>query len=317
MEILTKKTTDITPEEAHGIYDLFELVFKKKRNVASFYDEYCNTSKGYSYHAIAKDGEKIIAHNVYVPFKYLKDNIPFYLALSIDAMVHPDYRGKGLYGRLVEACGAAAIRDGCKMRIGFPNENSYPVQIKKFKFNDIGSLNTYCLPVNIGAIYKKLRILTPIGKLFTKIIIGFSVLSKWSKQEYLYKYRKDRSDFDNHRYKWFDGDYEIVEYESIKFVYKNSDFKGQQATFLMDVFPLSKKNFDEACRYIYRHEKTTPIILYVGNLPFFPLSMMRIPKFIEPKHFHFVGKIFDKEFVDEDSLKINNWEVNLSNYDLL
>lgn len=317
MDIVVKRTNELTKAEVSAIYRLFEVVFEKKREDDSFFEEFGNTSKGYSYHAIGVENGEIVGHNVYVPFRYLKDGQPFFLALSMDAMVHPAYRGKGLYRKLLMACGEAAMADGCKMRMGFPNDNSYPIQVKYFKFDEIGSLDTYCLPIRVGGVSKRVSFLNPLSKFFASFIILFSHLSQRSRKEYSFRFRKDRSDFDEHRYKWFGGDYQIVERNGFKFVYRNSDFKGIQATFLMDVYPLSKRNFDEACRCIYSLEKQTPIILYVGKLPFKPLSMLRIPHCVEPKHFHFVGKVFDENFLGTEVLDIKNWEVNLSNYDLL
>lgn len=317
MNVTVKKTHEISREEIYGIHELFEGVFGKKRDTDTLLNEYTNSSKGYSYHAIATDNNTVVGHNVYVPFKYLKGEQEFYLALSIDAMVHPNYRGKELYSKMVDLCGKAAAEDGCKMRIGFPNDNSYPIQVKKIRFNDIGRLDTYFLPVNIGKLSRSLRLLNPLSRLFAAIITALSKLSSNNTREYSYKYRKDRADFDLFRYKWFGGDYTVVEDGNLKFIYRDSEFKGKRATFLMDVFPLSKSHFDKACRYIYNHEKHTPLILYVGNLPFRPLSMLRIPHCIEPKHFNFVGKIFDPDFFETDVLDIKNWELNLSNYDLL
>lgn len=317
MTIISKKTFELTINECRGIHLLFEKVFERHRTLEVLFAEYTNTVKGYSYHAICEDCGCIVGHVVYVPFKYMNNNKPFFLSLGIDAMVHPGYQGKGLYRKLTEACCSSSIADGCIMRIGFPNENSYPIQVKSFNFNDIGRLNTFCLPIRIGEIYKKLKYFNFLSRLFCKLTILFSTFSKRSNTQYLYKYRKERESFDNIRYRWFEGDYTIIENNAGKFIYKKAAYKKYSATFLVDVYPLSKSLFDTAVRYIYEKEDKESLIIYVGNLPFKPLSMIRIPYCLEPKHFHFVGKVFDENKLQSDILNIKNWELNLSNFDLL
>lgn len=319
MQILSKRTTDVTDQEIAGIYALFESVFHKHREISTFRNQFCNTTKGYSYHAIALDDSgRVVGHNAYVPFTYLKNGSePFMLVLSIDAMIDPECRGKGLYRKLLETCEAAAVADGCKIRVGFPNDNSYPVQIKGFKYTDIGRLSTYILPVRVGAVKQALKIVNPLSRLFCGIMCLLSQMPG-GRKVYSFPLAKDRKDFDVYRYKWFDGDYKIVEENGVKYVYKTADYQGIPATFLLDVYPLSRRNFDLAVRGICRQVKDLGLLFYVGNLPFTPLSMLRIPHIIEPKNFHFVGKVLDPEFfVPVVPLNIKNWELNLSNYDLL
>ena len=46
--------------------------------------------------------------------------------------------------------------------------------------------------------------------------------------------------------------------------------------------------------------------------------MVKVPTKYKPKTFYFVGNILDNSVLDADVLfNIQNWEVNLSNYDLL
>lgn len=317
IEIIKKKSTDFTDTDIEELYKLFETVFHKKRSISEFKNQFLNTSLGYSFHALAKDNDLVVGHNVYIPFRYLKDNEPFLLCLSVDAMLHPDYRGKGLYRKMLSACEDMARSEGCRMRIGFPNDNSYPVQINGFKYNDVGKLDTYCLPVNIGGFNRKFEFLEPLARLASKSVVALSKCSKSTKGK-PYKFRKDIYDFNSFRYKWFDSDYNILELDDVHVVYKDSIFKDKKATFIMDVYPMTKRNFDLAVREVYNRTKSyTPIILYVGNLPFTPLSMIRVPHKFEPKHFHFVTKIFDSDFIGPESLEIANWDLNLSNYDLL
>ena len=114
-------------------------------------------------------------------------------------------------------------------------------------------------------------------------------------------------------------DYHIYKNEDLQCVWKMSEFEGIKACFLIDVYPYSKKNFNKAVREMVRQMKhMTGLFIYVGYLPTKPFSMVRIPHKFQPKNFHFVSKIIDKsKMSEEDMLNINNWDVNLSSYDLL
>ena len=60
------------------------------------------------------------------------------------------------------------------------------------------------------------------------------------------------------------------------------------------------------------------LFIYVGYLPSSPLSMIRVPRKVQPKDFHFVAKIIDKDKLSEAEMKnIQNWSVDLSSYDLI
>ena len=319
MNIKVKRTHEISDEEIIEIYDLFYKVFRKKRDVCFFREEFSNNPKGYSYHALCyNENDKIVGHNVYIPFLYKKCNYEFYLALSTDAMVDPVYQGQGIYRKLLQSCEDAAIKDGCKMRIGFPNGNSFPIQIKAMKYIEIGKLSIYCLPIRLSVINTKLKILDCISIVLAYAMGYFSYLSAFSNKIYSYKYEKVRKQYDKYRYRWFNGDYKKVTLNDCEFVYKKAEYKGREALFLMDVYPLSKANFDKVCRYMLFHEiANAPMILYVGHIEFTPFSMLKVPEKLEPKKFHFVVKVFDNAFFGDDVFKISSWNVNLSNYDLL
>ena len=320
IEIETRRSTEFSDQEIAEIYSLFEDVFHKKREVGDFKAQFFNTSLGYSFHAIARENGKIVGHNVYVPFKYLYNDKTFLLCLSMDAMIAEQARGKGLYRKLLKACERLAVSEGCCLRIGFPNDNSYPLQVNVFKYHDIGKLNTYCLPLKVSAFLSKMSFFDWLSVIFSKGLLWLSSILPSSSKKHSYPFQKDRSDFDSFRYKWFGGHYQTIEKNGMKCIYKIDIFKGVKAAFLIDVWPLSKRNFDLAVREVTDKVKTTvPFILYVGNLPFTPLSLVKIPNFAAPKTFHFVGKILDKDFFksEEEVFNIKNWDLNLSNYDLI
>lgn len=318
MEILVKKTFEILDEEIIAIYDLFERVFGQKRDVTTFRENYSNTPLGYSYHSIllSDDGEMVGFHSC-MPFYYRKDGEQFMVALGIDSMVKKEHRDFFNFHDMIIRCQKRLKEDGCVLRIGFPNDNSYPVLKKGLKHRDIGKLTTYCMIRNVGAVKQGLSRLNILSHCLSKLQYLCSFLSVGYKQ-YEFKYHKDRLTFDKVRYKWFGGHYERVNVKGSDIVYKVELYNGVNTAFLLDVWPLSRSAFEAAVRHIYRKErKKIDMIIYVGMLPFTPISLLTVPHRFEPKHFNFTCKPLVKDYFNDSLYDIRNWDVNLSSYDLL
>ena len=110
-----------------------------------------------------------------------------------------------------------------------------------------------------------------------------------------------------------------------KYVYRIEDHKDRhqnfnpvKTAFLLDVYPMNRSNFEFAVRSIYQERsKDIDLIMYVGDLDFVPVSLIKIPHRFEPKHFHFTCNLIDKSYFDDTLYDIKNWDVNLSSYDLV
>ena len=318
MEVLVKKTFELSNEEIVAIYALFEEVFGQKRDVATFRENYSNTPLGYSYHSILlnEEGETVGFHSC-MPFYYQRGNERFMVALGIDSMVKKAYRDYFSFHDMIVQCQKQLREDGCVLRIGFPNDNSYPILKKGLKHRDVGKLTIYCMIRNIGAVKRRLAFLNIFSRIFSRVLYTCSFLSIGHRL-YSYKYHKERESFDKVRYRWFGGDYRKVSRKGSQFVYKLERYNEVETAFLLDVWPLSRSAFEEAVRYIYKKErKGIDMIIYVGNLPFTPIGLISVPHRLEPKHFNFTCKPLVKDFFDDSLYDIRNWEVNLSNYDLL
>lgn len=318
MEVLVKKTFELSDEEIVKIYALFEEVFGQKRDVATFRENYSNTPLGYSYHSILlnEEGDTVGFHSC-MPFYYKRGDERFMVALGIDSMVKKAYRDYFSFHDMIVQCQKRLKEDGCVLRIGFPNDNSYPILKKGLKHRDVGKLTTYCMIRNIGAVKRDLSYLNVLSRAFSKFQYMCSFLS-FGQKLYSYKYYKERESFDKVRYRWFGGNYQKISLADFYFVYKIERYNQVETAFLLDIWPLKKSAFEMAVRCIYKKErKKIDMIIYVGKLPFTPVSLTPIPHCLEPKHFNFTCKPLVKDFFDDSLYDIRNWEVNLSNYDLM
>lgn len=318
MKVICKTTPEISDAEIEEIYHLFYEVFGKRRDCRTFREEYGNTPLGYSYHSLLlSDDGRIVGFHSCMPFYYLNGDKRFMAALGIDSMVKKEFRDFFNFHDLITECQNRLKNDGCVLRIGFPNDNSYPILKKGLKHRDIGRLSTYCLVRNIGSLNSRLRWANFFSRCFS---YGQYVLSYFSRSRRSceFRYRKERESFDACRYKWFGGDYRRVSVAQAQGIYKIEDHEGVRTAFVMDVFPLSRYTFDAVVRAVYKREhRRIDMILYVGKLPFSPLSLLRIPHRFEPKRFNFTCKPLVSGVFDDTLYHIENWEVNLSNYDLL
>lgn len=319
MDVLYKKTTELSDNEILGICEVFNRVFvDHTKSLSYFKSEFLNTDFGYSYHGILVNDGIIVGSQSYIPFVYLVDGIKTNVALSVDTMILEEFRNfDNIFDLWIK--GHKLLKNSnFAFVFGFPNENAYPLLVKGLREKDIGDLSTYILPYKIGALKKNFAFLNFFSKLFSKALVGFSLFSSKT-QTKNFAIHKNRKNFDSQRYKWFDGKYERVQLESFVFYFKIKEHQDVETAFLIDVFPLNQKNFDKAVRYIVANESNNfDILLYVGDLHFKPKSLIKLPKKLQPKTFHFTAKVLNHKLIDEKVLfDIKNWDVNLSNYDLL
>lgn len=316
MELAAKKTFELTEEEYKGIVELLCEVFDFTYTVEGLKAFYTGTSLGYSFHSLLYDNKQIVGYEAYIPFYYLKGNERFLATLGVNTVTAPTHRDFSNYYDVYQNGMKMLKENQVKLRFGFPNDNSCPLLIKGFKHKLIGHLQTYVLPIRVGGFKKSMRLLNPASHLFSLLLLGLSRLQT-NKECVTSLYKKDLSSFDG-RYQWYGGGYNRIDRKDYYFVYKNREYEGAKASFLLDVQPMTRKGFNDAIRYIYKKEKkNVDFILFVGYLPFKPLSMVRIPLKYAPKHFNFSCKVLDTKFFDDSLYQIENWEVSLANYDLV
>jgi hypothetical protein len=318
MEFIVKKTTELTEIEQTEILALFNTVFDKTRPLAHFRNQFFNNPLGYSYHSIIFEAGRVVGCDSYIPSYYTVNGQRLLFANAVDTMISKPCRDFVNLYDMVIAVHDYMKKDGVICIYGFPNDNAYPVFHKSKLMKDIGVLATYCLPYRIGGIKPALKVFNCFSQLFAKLYVTCSGLFA-GKKVHRFVIEKEAQTYNETRYKRLDGNYNIVNSKHGGFVYKLMEYEGVRSAFLVDVFEKSAVNFNQAVRYILKnHSKEFDILLYAGRLPFKCSGLVRLPQKISPKQFHFTGEVLRKEDVDKKLFfNINNWDVNLSNYDLL
>ncbi len=313
MEFIVKRTDECSKEELTQMNDLFNAIFEKERPLEVMLNQYTQNPLGYSYHSLIVDEGKIVGMNVYIPVYFRKDGEKVLFADSVDSMVSKKYRDFFNYNDMVLAAYKYMKKEGVKFTYGYPNDMAYPVVVKSKLMKEIGRMYTYCLPYRIGGIKKGLGWMNWASMAFSWCWASFSSLFASNKVAN-YRIDKDLDTYNQTRYKRSDGMYTFGE----GFVYKVMDHEGIRTAFLIDVYEKSAKNFCKAVKFILKKDGGKfDVLLYPGYLKFSCTGMLKIPHKFEPKHFVLTGKLLDKTFDFESLWDIDNWDTNLSNYDLI
>ncbi len=311
-----KTTDELSIIEREQFRELFSRVFGKEISSCEFERKYICTPLGYSYHGLMFSEEKLVgAYNI-VPYWYDCYGIRMLFGLSTDMMVAEEHRG-GPFNivKMVHLVYEGLKRDNIGFVFGFPNNNAYQFTKRILKWNDIGELDFYALPINIAALKPGLGWVNAITRLcagsFARIPrIQREVHTNFNVQ------KVNGGVFEEHRY---DNQYEVINLPSggkcLYRIYTEDD--GVRTLYIIDIMPLAPKNFLGAMREIHAiADKYADLILYVGKLPFRPAGLIRIPRSKQPRRIMMCGKVLDSQSVDEGVLHIENWNVNVSNFDV-
>lgn len=317
MEFLTKKTFELSGSEKKGIVELFNEIFDKDRSVEFQINNYTQNALGYSYHTFVKDGEEVIAHVADIPCYYRVKGEKKLFSDAVDGFVKKEYRDAFILIEMFQTHRKYLKSNDVCLQFGFPNEYAQKVYDKGRLFKKIGEMRTYVLPYRIGEVKPKLKILNPISKSFCWLWVYISGIFASDKKT-TFVLEKDNESYNPTRYKRMDGEYSWIKENGHEFIYKIIEYEGIRTAFLIDVVGKSSKSFNYAVKYILKHEnKNFDLILYPGNIYSSMNGLIKLPKKLEPKQFNYSIKIFDKGLKNLDIENIKNWDVNLSNYDLI
>jgi hypothetical protein len=311
-----KKTNEFTEEEGSQFLDLFGLTFPKHMTTSLFKRKYMHTPFGYSYHGLMlADGKVVGAYNL-IPYMYRYFDKDVIFALSVDAMIHEHHRTRPFgFVKMANLALAALKQDGICFAFGFPNDNVYEFTKRVLKWRHIGEVDFYILPCKVGAVKPNLVCLNSISRACCSMLARFPLGR--SRACHTYGIEKTKSErFDEHRY---DGSYTRIDLGALgQCIYTTCEEEnGVRALYIIDVAPLTPAAFDSAIGRIYA--ESTPgvdLFIYAGKLPFIPTKMIRLPKSMRPRQVHMCGRILDPETVDDRVFDMENWNINISNFDV-
>jgi hypothetical protein len=314
-EFIFRKTKDLSVHKKDQIRNLLLRVFKIKLSAELFEQRFLYSSKGYSYHGLMVYKKEIVGTFNAIPYRYRCFSKEQTFALSVDTMIAPEHRGATNLQEMASMVYHALIDDGIPFIYGFPNELYYNHEKRILKTKDIGKLDYYVLPLNIGAVFLKMRLLNPLSQICAKMIVRFPKVHRSAEHKYNIE-KIDDKQFRKHRY---DDSYSIVGLDSGgECVYKiYEEERKVRVLYIIDVTPLASVYFDEAVRRVYKlASRSVDLVIYVGKLPFRPARLIKLPKLMEPQKVRMTGKILVPGVVNDSVFAIENWNVNISDFDV-
>ena len=312
-----KKTTDLPKKDLEAILQGFNNTFLLDRPFEVMMNQYVQNPFGYSWHNVVYDDDKVVGHICAVPSYYWCNGDKVVFVDGVDAFILKEYRDGEIFLNQLESYFGHLKKIGVKLMVGFPDAKVMKLYAKTKVYQKIGEMDTYVVPYRIGGVKSILRPFNLLSIAFTWSYVYFTGM--FSRKEVTsFEIQKDAETYNATRYKRMDGDYQVVREGDLEFFYKCMSFKGVRAAFLIDVTGKSASHFNQAVKYILKHDsKNFDVVLYVGNLYFSNSGLIKVPRMFAPKQFNFIIKFFDKSFNNDMVKDIRNWDVNLATYDVI
>jgi hypothetical protein len=318
MEIILKRTNELSEVEISGICSLYKKVMKAEKTVDFFKNQFMENEQGYSYHSLVFSENNLVGSWSFIPVKFSFFGTVTHFALSVDTMIDREFKNSlAAISKMADLACKAIRADGIPAIYGFPNDNFFNMVKVLLKWKFIGKLDFYVLPMNLKAVSKKLFFLDPFVRIYAWFLNKISRTSSDKGDAASLPIEKVNDAVFN-RYRYF-GNYQTVSPGGkMVFTYIVGEYEGSRTCYLIDVDPGTKENIANAVKHIYlNHKKEIDILIYLSNRRTKPINLIRVPAKYEPKKVNLCGIILMPEKIDKRFYEIENWNANLSVFDVV
>lgn len=322
MEIKICSTNAWSQREWQSFVSGFDEVFQKHFTKEYFETKYCSNFVGSSFHALLLNNNNDVVGNVsIIPCQYQQnDREIIAVGLAVDVFILEAYRSdplmlRRMYNKLkeyVKLQGIVAV-------LAVPNKTAYPYWKNVVKWQDVGHIPYWGIPVKVGNIVRKGKILNVCSWLYANVVLGFAaVCSKFSNKSQAiasYTIRDDKNfltgRFGGNDYVWVSRPqsvncFRIVDEEGVRTAYLIYSRQGRSMTF---------KSLCDGVSAILK-EGNVDLILYIGPIRLFQTLFVHIPRKWEPKQLPLVCDLLDNNEVYKNMLAWEHWDFGLLNYDV-
>ena len=322
MRIKISKTNNLSPKEWISYQKSFNTVFNKNRNLNYFKHKYNNVSDGYSYHAILlNNNNDVVGGCSVLPMLYNRNDNIVKIGQAVDVFILEDFRTdplmlKKMYSKLKELL----IANNILAVLAVPNAVAFPYWINVVKWDYIGDLKYWMIPVKLGTLMNKSKVYNSISILLVKCLMFLnnicSLIYPTIERKSTYELIDDEK-FIDYRY---NKNYEKITHKNITFYFRTYIENNIKTTYLIDAKQKNRLTYRAlviASRYIVKNTNSD-LIIYVGPIKLFQLLFMKVPKIKEPKKLPLICDILDKNNVNlySDMLNLKNWNFGLKNFDV-
>lgn len=326
LSFVVKTTTELTPREADQLRRLFAEVFHKILPEDVFCRKYGRSCMGYSYHSLMIAEGNIVGAYSAIPVRYVFFGKPVVFAIAVELMVSAAYRGRLRHLKtMAEGLFEKLAAEGVAFVFGCARAEMRQLHEVVSNWRCAGRVYYYLAPL-------RLRYLGPMAGLLRWVVRAYNLVAAITAARGNGCHRggsaiEKISDatFVTYRYGIFPVAYQVVPLpDEGWFVYTKEFYyplegvpSGIRLCLLLDVYPMTKENFDRATGLIIDREDRLEYLAYQGRLSFQPRDMFRVPERFEKKSWFLVGRVLRPDLVDDRIFKIAYWNLNLSNGDLI
>ena len=310
------RTKELSAAQKKGICELFEAVFHHTKTLEYFDKQFGEASPQGSYHCIYESDGEVLATFSYIPYRLNYHDREISIAVGVDTAVSPSAKiGEfGVYF-MFQSLVKRMEQDGIKAVYGFPNDNFYGYNTHILGLRDIGILDFYVIPMDLGLVKKGFSWLNPITKIFSLLAVKLlKVLSSGNKiKNDIYLINDDP--FKKQRYSSNHSFLRLKDGSQVVYTLYQEDKLGNVA-YIIDIESLSKYNFYEAFEQVTKKvgNKCSMVAFPTSKMPFF--SPIRVPMKYLPRKLHMVGTCFDPDTIKDDFYTLSSWKANLSIFDV-
>jgi hypothetical protein len=319
-KIISKFSYELSENEWFEIKESFNLIFKKNNSINFFKNKYADCSLGYSTHGILYFNYKIVGCFTIIPRDYSVFNKKETIGLACDAYILEAHRKDELFLRKISESAISKINDKKITKfISLPNPGAYKYWKYLSNWKDIGELDYFAYPVNLSKLIFKNSFLSFLSLWFSCILsFLFKISYTFSNNV---KEKNIFIEFDKSSKK---QRFNLDAYNHIKLSNKSWGYYRVYQEYYLNVAYivhinfLSKRNISAMInKIIIEKGSKIDLIVYIGNLSNKPLNLFKLPKKKHPRRLFFTGLIEDKSDhpQNKDFLNLNNWEVNMVNFD--
>ena len=319
---LVKKTYELKEDEILELNELYNKVFgyyiKTPRNREDFITKFTSNEKKYSFHGLMKKNNKIIGSYPVIPnkFKYFDKNL--YFGLVVDTVIDKNYQGNlDNLMKLNNLVYDSLRKEKIYFVYGIANKRYYQIIKRLLQYKDICALNFFAKPVRI-------RKRPLFAGVFNLIIFSLNfIINTFSKNQdstiikkniFQNKFEGSNEDFENF------NNVKIVSNEKFKFAYKvnierkfNIDLRN---LYIFAIHPLSKNNISKVVNYCTKNFEDVELIFYPKNGIEKSSNLFNLSSFFFKDKTIVSGKILENSIIDNRIFNNENWNLNLSNFDI-
>jgi hypothetical protein len=254
------------------------------------------------------DGDRIVGAFSAIPVRYRFFGKPLLFAPTADLMIAQPYRGPVKQLQMLANSLFDKLREsGVAFVFACLREEMAMVHQAVSRWRRVGKVFYYVAPTNV------------VARCVLRLATGTNGgAGKWPIEKI------NDEPFRTYRYAIFPAPYQTVELPGGGAAYTTKPYYPIEGlsprirfALLLDVWPLDAPTFNRAVAEIRRREPRLHAIAYQGRLPFHPREMFRVPPRFEKKAWFLAGRILREDLVDERIFDIANWNINLSNGDLV